>query len=866
MEKDINRIPALKAVDHMAAIPRRLILVIKWLAFLAMIATGLIWLAYSFSWAYQFLHANFPDSPKWINRRIPAGIAHLSFGLWAAGVLVLAFANQKLARSGKRLTKNFSGNLLEYFDLEAARVFKKTRANRHLPFEKLLFYHILNSGDLEFALSRLEVSKIELKKKILAAMKERSKSFSRDVGDGMEAANAAARERIFAKAARIALGEGADRITIYALFLALSDHDADFQKAMDAVGLLKEDVEAAVLWQIRRNDYQNFRRRFWERDNLRLNLAQSPAAFMIGGHTAALDYYSRDLARDNPQKPGGAVLHLEEIERMEAALAKKTESGVLLAGDPGSGRNRVVYNFANRVLAESGPKILRHARILELNLPKLISECLERPMLAGAIEKIFDEAARAGNVVLVISEIDNYLGNHFNSEKLTNLDISDILAKHLKQANFRMIGITTFEGYHRCVQTAGDAIASLAKIELAPVSSGDATRVLREECLRRENECGLFFSMAALKEVARLADVFLPERAFPKKAINLLDDFIADFGQRKLKRKIVAAADIAKFFSRKYEVPAGIAEGAEKETLINLEQKIHEGLINQKEAVAEIANAMRRARVEIKQKKRTIGNFLFLGPTGVGKTETAKQLARVYFGSAAKMIRLNMAEYQTLDAIEKLIGNGQIPGYLTAAARENPFSILLIDEIEKADKRVLDIFLSIFDEGQIVDGAGRPVDFRNIITVATSNAGAEAIRQTVAAGQILAEQKDKIIGDLLANGIFKPEFLNRFDAVVMYRPLDQEEMARVAGLLLEEIKEGLRHKRIEFLITDELRREIARVGFHPEFGGRALRRAVQEKVENPIAAAMLGGGLKASDRFEIDIADWQVALKNIIIN
>jgi ATP-dependent Clp protease ATP-binding subunit ClpC len=558
---------------------------------------------------------------------------------------------------------------------------------------------------------------------------------------------------------------------------------------------------------------------------------------------------------------GGVVLHSEEIERMEAVLTKQKESGVMLVGEPGCGRKSIIYNFANMVFTESVPHALDKMRIMELDLPKLTGECSDKSTLAFAIEKIFEQAAAAKNVILVIPEINNYLGQHLNSEKLVQMDIGDILSKYLEIPGFRIIGITTYEGLHRSIEMAGDVSLKMAKIEVAPVSAGEAMRVLKEDVLRREADSNLFISMPVLKEIVRLCDNFLGEAAFPKKAVDFLDDFIASrLGRAKAAKTAIVPEDIAAFFSRKYSIPAGAAGFAEKDILLNLEQKIHEGLINQKEAVAEIANAMRRARAEIKKQKRTIGNFLFLGPTGVGKTETAKQLARVYFGSVKNIIRLNMTEYQTIESIEKLIGTAFAPGYLTAAVRENPFSLLLIDEIEKADIRLLDIFLSIFDEGQIVDGLGRKIDFRHIIIIATSNAGAEAIRQAVASGRSLSDLKNEIVDGLLKDGIFKPEFINRFDAVVMYRPLNQVEMEKVANLLLVEVQSGLREKRIEFLITDELRAGLAKIGFDPEFGGRALRRALQDKVENPIAKALLSGTLKSGDKFEINSDNWELKI------
>ena len=865
MSKNPNQVITLKAVEYIRLIPTGFLVAIKWLSLALWLSAAGVLLAYFFPplvWMARLIISGLPASIDW---NLWRGVFLVALSMWALCVLILAFARQKLTRLGKQLGKKGGGrgNVLEYFDFDAARIFKRTLPYSHLPFEKLLLYYILMFGDLSFSLNRLGIDKADLKKKLLAGMRERSKSFSREDEKNIKSINEERRRQIFDAARRIVLETGGGKITIYSLFLALSDSDQDFQKIMDALGILKEDVETVVLWQARRRDYQEFRAKFWERDNLRLALGGSPAMMAVGGYTTTLDAYARDIFLFNPLRQGGVVLHSQEIEKMEAVLTKKKESGVLLVGEAGGGRKSVIYNFANRVLAESGPKALKMLRIMEVDIPKMAGDFLDKSLLAAAMERIFFEAAKAKNVVLVIPEISNYLGVHFDSEKLVQMDMSDILGKYLEVEGFRVIGITDHQGLRRSVELAPAIAGKLAKIELAPVSSDDALRVLKEESLRREAKTGLTFRFCALKEIVRLCDYFSGDIAFPKKAVNLLDDLVADrLARAGAIQKVITAPDAAVFFSRKYGIPAGAAGIGEKDVLLNLEDRIHEGLINQHEAVSEIANAMRRSRATFKKQNRTIGNFLFLGPTGCGKTETAKQLARVYFGSEKNMIRLNMAEYQTAESIEKLIGDSRTPGYLTAAVRENPFSLLLIDEIEKADTRLLDVFLSIFDEGQVADGFGRIIDFRHIIAIATSNAGADYIKEAVDRGGTLANLKESFVDNLLRRHIFKPEFLNRFDAIVLYRPLNIGEMRQVAGLMLKDIVGGLKQKRIELEVGDELLDAIVKIGFDPAFGGRALRRAVQDKVENILASAILSEKIKAGDVCAFDCQNWRLLVND----
>ncbi len=863
MIKNSNQTITLRAVDYARSIPAGFLTATKWLFFALWLISGILLLVYGWMPANWLARTIFLALPTQINTGLWQGVFLAAVSIWALCVLIIAFARQKLTRMGKNFNKKGGalGNILEYFDFEAARIYKKTLAYPHLPFEKLLFYYILLLGDLSFSLDRLGVQKADLKKKLLAAMKERSKSFAREDKGHIQKINEESRQAVFESARQMALKIGSQKITIYALFLALAQIDREFQKTLDALELPQEDVVDVVLWQARRAEYQSFRQKFWERENLRLGLGASPALMAAGGYTPFLDAYARDLSLCNPLRPGGVVLHLAEIEQMEAILAKKRESGVLLVGEPGSGRKSAIYNFVNRIMAESGSRALKMTRVLEIDIPKMAGDFAGGANLAAAIENAFSEAAAAKNVVLVIPEIDSYLGSHFDSDKLVKMDIGNILGKYLDVNGFRVIGITDYQGSRRCAELAAGIAGKLAKIEIPAASFDDALRVIKEESLRRETQTGLCFRFAALKEIARLCDYFADEGAFPKKAVVFLDNFVADRLEKSGRGlKIIAAADIGAFFSRKYGIPAGITAAQEKDVLLNLEERIHEKLINQKEAVSEIANALRRARAEIKKRKRTIGNFLFLGPTGVGKTETAKQLARVYFGSEKNMIVFNMAEYQTAESLEKLIGNARTPGRLAAAVRENPFSLLLLDEIEKADARVLDVFLSVFDEGSLIDGLGRTIDFRHVVIIATSNAGADRIKAAIDGGGFCQNFKESLINDLIQSGIFKPEFLNRFDAITLYRSLNIEEIRQVATLALREIARGLAQKRIKFQITEELIGAMAEIGFDPAFGGRALRRAVQNNVENSIARALLSQSIKAGDVIAINPKNWEIII------
>ena len=322
---------------------------------------------------------------------------------------------------------------------------------------------------------------------------------------------------------------------------------------------------------------------------------------------------------------------------------------------------------------------------------------------------------------------------------------------------------------------------------------------------------------------------------------------------------MVLPSHIAKVISDKTQIPIGKMEFQEKSVLLNLENLISQRIIGQGEAVNEISIAMRRARSGLSSKKRPMGVLLFLGSTGVGKTETAKALAQIYFGGEEKMIRLDMSEFQSVSDIPKLVGQVspvEEQGLLTTPVRENPFSLVLLDEIEKAHPNILNLFLQVFDEGNITDGQGRKVIFTNTIIICTSNAGADVIFEQIKSGQKI--EKDKVFDFLFQKGIFKPELINRFDAAVFFSSLTKENLLRIAQLNLERLAKNLKEKDIDFNITEALKEKIVELSYKPEFGARQMRRVIQDKIENVIAAALLSDKVVKGDRIEINAEDFSV--------
>ena len=375
--------------------------------------------------------------------------------------------------------------------------------------------------------------------------------------------------------------------------------------------------------------------------------------------------------------------------------------------------------------------------------------------------------------------------------------------------------------------------------------------MLEGQALALEKKYKKFVTYPALREIVNNAARYIPGIPFPKKALDLLDEVIV-YAAHYTKSSFILPEHVLKIIAEKTQIPVGKVQAEEKKLLLGLEELLHQRIINQNEAVNEISSALRRARADISPRKGPMGTFLFMGPTGVGKTETSKALAGIYFKSESRMIRLDMSEFQTVGDIARLLGSVSSEGLLVTPVRENPFSLLLLDEIEKAHPNILNLFLQVLDEGFVTDGLGRKVDFSNTIIIATSNAGYQVILEAIRLQTEWKTIKQKLLDYIFENSIFRPEFINRFDAVVVFSPLSKENLLDIAELQLQKIKKNLEDKNIEFAITKRLKERIVELGYDPTFGARNMKRVIQDSVENAIAKALLAEEIKRADKIEID--------------
>jgi len=728
-------------------------------------------------------------------------------------------------------------NLAEFLSFEVAEVIRKSKNN-----STAIFYNLLRDyPKLNFIFNRTILNPKEIKK----ILKHYLRKIPTELTDA-QAQDLPEFQAIILDSLKTAEKKEHPRAEIGDMFTALAKNDLIFKKILIDANLKVRDIENLTWWLENLEEEKEKSKKFWEWENLikRGSLAKQWAA----GFTPTLDRFSIDLSVVEKQKGFPEIIgHKAEIKGMERILASREINNVLVIGEPGTGKKTIIQGLTTRTfLGQSLPEI-NYKRIVALDIPSILSGVENRELVQSVLDTIFQETIQAGNVILVINDFHNFIRSEIQPGVI---DISGVLSSYLTLPQFQLIGICTYEGLHKYIERKSEILDLFEKVEVSEISDMETLMLLEKMVPVHEQKYKRFISYPALREIINLSTRYFPILPFPKKAMRLLDETMVHISSTK--DKVVLPRHVAKIVSEKTEIPVGEIEIKEREVLLNLEKLIHQRIINQEEAVIEVSTALRRARAEITIRKGPIGAFLFLGPTGVGKTETAKALTEIYFGSEDKIIRMDMSEFQNVADIPRLIGSAGEEGLLTTQVRENPFSLILLDEIEKAHPNILNLFLQVLDEGHLTDGLGRKVDFKNSIIIATSNAGYQIILKSLKEKAIWSGVKERLLDFLFAEGIFRPEFINRFDAVVVFSPLSKENLLDIAELMLQKLKKNLEQKDIDFVITQPLKEKIAELGYDPTFGAREMRRVIQDKVEDVLASALLSGKIKRGDKVEVD--------------
>ena len=628
-------------------------------------------------------------------------------------------------------------------------------------------------------------------------------------------------------------------ITPADFLLALAALDGRFSQALVSHKLSAKDFDCLAHWLAIIAEHER-PRGFVER------LAASPG---IGktwayGYTPWLDRASRPV-RSVREDELHIIGHGREIAELGEALAKSSEANAFLVGEPGVGKTTVVKGLAKRIGEGRSAPELNYRRVRELAMEAVLAE----KSLGGieeALGRVFGEAERAGNVILVIRDLELYLVPGAATH------LTEVLMPFFRSPAMKIVGLTTPEGYAKSMAQEPALAGLFTEVRVEEPGEEIVMEILADAAIAAERRYRRRMLFPALKQIYALSARYAAGEPFPEKGVTLLEEVFV-YAREEARVREITPEIVERVLERRFGAAIGEVEERERKALSNLEALLHRRVVDQEEAIAAIADAIRRKRTGVAAGGKPVGSFLFLGPTGVGKTETAKALAEAYYGSEEAMIRLDMSEYKNSKDIGRLIGDPDTNavGGLAAKVRERPFSLLLLDEIEKAHPNILNLFLQILDEGRATDAYGKRVDFTNAIIIGTSNAGSEFIRESLAAGMPYAELKRKLLDEVLRARIFQTEFVNRFDAAVVYAPLGKTHARQVAGLMLERLKKRLEPEGYRLAWPDEILDSLVAKGYSEIFGGRELRRLIQDEVESKIARDILAGKYKKGDAITV---------------
>ncbi|GAA3412017.1 ATP-dependent protease ATP-binding subunit ClpC [Paenibacillus hodogayensis] len=646
-------------------------------------------------------------------------------------------------------------------------------------------------------------------------------------------------------------------------------------------------------------------------------------------NTPTLDGLARDLtayAKEGNLDP--VIGRSKEIERVIQVLSRRTKNNPVLIGEPGVGKTAIAEGLAQKIVQNEIPETLRDKRVMTLDMGSVVAGTKYRGEFEDRLKKIMDEIRAAGNIILFIDELHTLIGAGGAEGAI---DASNILKPALARGELQCIGATTLDEYRKYIEKDAALERRFQPITVDQPTPEEAIQILHGLRDRYEAHHRVKITDEAIEQAVKLSDRYISDRFLPDKAIDLIDEASSKVRLRSytippnLKQLEVQLENIRKekdaaVQSQEFEKAASLRDTEQKmrdeldltknewkekqgrtdsevtpddiaqvvaswtgipvvkmaeeetERLLRMESILHERVIGQDEAVKAVSRAIRRARAGLKDPKRPMGSFIFLGPTGVGKTELARALAESLFGDENAVIRIDMSEYMEKHSTSRLVGAP--PGYvgyeeggqLTEKVRRKPYSVVLLDEIEKAHPEVFNILLQVLEDGRLTDSKGRTVDFRNTLIIMTSNVGAEMIKKNSTLGFMAAadaghdynNMKDKVMGELKKS--FRPEFLNRIDEIIVFHSLEQEHIARIVSLMSDELSKRLREQSVEFTLTDKGKAFLAKEGFDPTYGARPLRRAIQKHIEDRLSEELLRGSIAKGDTLTIDEVDGELVV------
>jgi len=758
-------------------------------------------------------------------------------------LITLAAEKEKMAQGAEvNLFAIFS------FDLAKAVLLLLNKGNLSQLTTKDLTLALLTSRDMTFILTRLGVGPESL-----------SQALSNYQGQPDITG-------FFIRAVDVAAAETHHQIEIGDVFAALCEKDKFLQSFIMNLKIDIKDISNLVYWRTNIVREQIKRKKLFDPEKFRFNGGVGKDwAF---GYTPFLKQYSRDIT-DSIRTYGInlAVFGKQKtVKEIEEAMLHKSAANVVVVGEPGIGKKTAVMAFAQNVYEGKTNQALAFFHIVKIDMDTLLAGQDSGGGITERLTKLFNEIVVAGNIIVFIDNIQNL----FSGGGAGKVNATEVLLPYLDASNIKVIGTCDIASYEQYFMPNPALTQRFTRVTIEEPVIDDMVRILEDTAPTIESNTGCLISYTAIKTAISAADRYIMNQPNPQKTISLIDGAAAKASSER-GHTIILPKDILDYVTEKYNVPSGEVGDEEKSKLLNLATEMHKYVIGQSQAIDAIANALRRTRAGVTDTKKPIGTFLFLGPTGVGKTETAKSLARAYFGSEDRMIRFDMSEYQNKEDIYRFIGSNlhgeMVQGTLTTAVREHPFSLLLFDEIEKANRDILDLFLQILDEGHLTDGSGRKVSFTNTIIICTSNAGANLIRESIRDGGAYEKTKQALLDYLQTNNIYRPEFLNRFTSVVAFSPISPDESHQIALLMIEKLKKTiLQNRQVNVSVTDDAVALLARLGYDPQMGARPMARIIQDKLENFLAQKILTGELQQGSTITVAAKDLDDGTVNSVIS